>query len=464
MQPVIDTSLQVKITNRQILKIALPITAALIIPNINFITNNIFLGGLGEKALGNAGTTGVFYLIMMVCGNGLNTAVQSLISRRGGEGNVNDIHKVFAQGIRLALLFALAGMLITWFIAPICLKPFIAPDNFQQEMDFLRIRVLGLPFLYLFQAGNAFLIGTLNSKYMMIGTIGEALINIFLDYALIYGVWGFPQLGFNGAAVASMLAEATGFAIVYIVIFKMQLKKKFNLFSDFSYNKPTTKAILNISAPLVLQFAISLITWLVFFILLEQYGDRAKAISNAMRNVFGIVGIFIWAFATTTNTMVSNLIGQNLQHKVVDAIIKIMRLSFFLTLLMLSILNIFLEHFLKLFGQDAAFVSDATPVVRVVSLAMLGMSISTVWLNAVTGTGRTKVNLGIEVVAILLYITYIYFVMVRWHVSLAIAWTNEFVYWASIFVLAFWYIKSGKWISPPTPLHGVERGVKDFNG
>lgn len=457
MQTVIDTSLQVKITNRQILKIALPITAALIIPNINFITNSIFLGGLGEKALGNAGTTGVFYLIMMVCGNGLNTAVQSLISRRGGEGNIGDIHHVYAQGIRLALLFALAGMLITWFIAPLCLKPFIPRDNFQQEMEFLRIRVLGLPFLYLFQAGNAFLIGTLNSKYMMIGTIGEALINIFLDYVLIYGAWGFPELGFNGAAVASMLSEATGFAIVYTVIFKMQLKKKYNLFSDFSYNKSTTKAILNISAPLVLQFAISLITWLVFFILLEQYGDRAKAISNAMRNVFGIVGIFVWAFATTTNTMISNLIGQGLQHKVVGAIIKIMRLGFTLSLIMVSILNIFPEHFLKLFGQDEAFVSDALPVIRVVSLAMLAMSISTVWLNAVTGTGLTKVNLGIEIVAILLYITYIYLVMVRWHLNLAIAWANELVYWASIFILAFWYIKSGKWTSSQPFSSGGEK-------
>lgn len=180
MDVVIDKSLQVKITYSQILKIALPITAALIIPNINFITNNVFLGGLGERELGNAGTTGVFYLILMVCGNGLSTALQSLISRRGGEGNTGDIHNIFSQGIRIALLFAATGILITWFVAPLCLKPYVKPGNFEQVMTFLKIRVWGLPFLYLFQAGNAFLISTLNSRYMMIGTIGEALINIFL--------------------------------------------------------------------------------------------------------------------------------------------------------------------------------------------------------------------------------------------------------------------------------------------
>ncbi len=451
MDKATDTSLQVKITNRQILKIALPITAALIIPNINLLTNNIFLGGLGVRELGNAGTTGVYYLILMVCGNGLGAAIQSLISRRGGEGNIKNISTLFSQGIRIALLFALAGMLITWFIAPLCLRPFIKPENFKQEMDFLKIRAFGLPFLYLFQTGNAFLIGTLNSRYMMIGTIGESLVNIFLDYVLIYGALSFPQLGFNGAAVASVIAEITGVAIVYTVIFKKQLKKKFNLFSDFSFDKKSTKAILKISAPLVLQFAISLITWLVFFILLEQYGERAKAISNAMRSVFGVAGIFIWAFATTTNTMVSNLIGQNLQHKVVAAINKIMKLSFMSALFMVSLLNIFCRQFLNMFYQDAAFVNEAIPVIRIVSLGMLAMSVSTVWLNAVTGTGRTKMNLLIEVAAITFYAIYIYFVMIRWKLSLTIAWTNEFLYWTVIFIIAFWFIKSGKWKTKPKP-------------
>jgi len=445
MSTAIDKTLQVKITNRQILNIALPITFALIIPNINFITNNIFLGGLGERALGNAGTTGVFYLILMVSGNGLSNALQSLISRQGGEGNILGINKIFTQGIRICLFFALAGMLFTWFIAPLCLKPFISAENFEMEMSFLRIRVWGLPFLYILQASNAFLIGTLNSRFMMIALIGEALINIFLDYVLIYGAWGFPELGFNGAAYASVLAEFAGMLLVLLVIYKKGLKKKFNLFSDLSYDRKTSKTILQISAPLVLQFAISLATWLVFFILLEAYGDRAKAISNAMRNVFGIVGIFIWAFASATNTMVSNLIGQGLQTKVISAINKIMKLSFLLTLCLVSILNIFPQQFLQLFGQTEAFVTEAFPVIRIISAGMLLMSIAAVWLNAVTGTGRTKMNLLIEFAAITGYILYIYFVMIKYQLSLTIAWTNEFVYWSIIFGIAFWYMKSGKW-------------------
>jgi Na+-driven multidrug efflux pump len=457
MTSAIDKSLQVTITNRQILKIALPISVALIIPNVNFITNNIFLGGLGERELGNAGTTGVFYLILMISGNGLSNALQVLISRNSGEGNIVGINKVFAQGIRIALQFALAGMLLTWFVAPLCLKPFIRPENFQMEMEFLYIRVWGLPFLYLFQCGNAFLISTLNSRYMMIGMIGEALINIFLDYVLIYGALSFPRLGFNGAAVASVIAEITGVSIVYFVIFKQGLKKKFNLFSDFSYHKQTSRSILKIAAPLVGQFSISLITWLVFFILLESYGERAKAISNAMRNVFGFVGIFIWAFASTTNTMVSNLIGQGQQNVVIILIRKIMILNTSAAIIMLGILNLFPQYFLNWFGQDAAFIHDAIPVLRIVSLGMLMMSIAVIWLNAVTGTGKTKMNLLIELIAIICYLIYIYLVMIKFKLSLEWAWANEIVYWVAIFAAAFWYIKSGKWkLSDPQTYRGKQ--------
>jgi multidrug resistance protein, MATE family len=449
MQPSTDKNLLVSVTGRQILQIALPISASLIIPNVNFITNNIFLGGLGIRELGNAGITGVYYLILMISGNGLGNALQAIIARKGGENRPEEIHIVFAQGIRIVLWFAITGIVFTWFIAPLCLQPFIQPENFRQEMDFLRIRVWGLPFLYLFQAGNAFLVGTLNSRFLMVGTIGQAVINIFFDYALIYGALSFPQLGFNGAAVASVIAEIAGMIIVYVVIFRMGLKKKFNLFNSFRYNKIYSRAVLKISAPLVLQFVLSTVTWLVFFILLEQYGDRGKAISNAMRNIFGLMGIMIWAFASTTNTMISNLIGQGLNNKVVIAVNKIMLLSLVTTLCMLAVLNIFPNHFLGLFRQNEVFVKEALPVLRVVSLGMIMMSVAAVWLNAVTGTGKTKMNLVIEAAAIVFYLIYTLIIVKKLKLSLAIVWSNELVYWLLIFLVSFWYIKTGNWKEHP---------------
>src|SRR5664279_6032473 len=112
---------------------------------------------------------------------------------------------------------------------------------------------------------------------------------------------------------------------------------------------------------------------------------------------------------------------------------------------MLAVLNIFPYHFLGLFRQDELFVHEALPVLRVVSLGMILMSIAAVWLNAVTGTGKTKMNLIIEVAAITFYLLYTFIIVKKLKLSLAIVWSNELVYWLLIFSVSFWFIKKGFW-------------------
>jgi putative MATE family efflux protein len=438
--------LKVQVTNRQILSIALPITFAILIPQINMLTNSIFLGDLGVEALGNAGITGVFYLIFAVAGHGLNNAMQAVFSRYAGSDDTSAFKVILAQGIRISLQFAMAGILITWFVAPFILQPVADPKAYPQEMSFLRIRILGLPFLYLFQMGNAFLVASLNSRLLIIGFIAEASVNIILDYLLIRGRFGFPQMGFNGAAVASVIAEISGFLVVFAVLYKTGLKKQYSLLQNFAYDKVKTKQIIKIATPLMLQFVISVSTWLAFFILIEaRHDENAKAISNTMRNVFGLTGVFVWAFAGTCNAMVSNLMGQRREDKVIEAINRIMLWSFLFCCIMCLIVNIFPTQFFALFGQGPAFVALGIPVLRVVSGALLIMSIANIWLNGVTGTGKTRVNLAIEVIAIIIYFVYTWYFMKVNYISLSWAWSNELVYWSCLFILSFAFLKSGKW-------------------
>ena len=440
--------LKVQVTNKQIISIALPITFAILVPQINMLTNSIFLGHLNMEALGNAGVTGVFYLIFAVAGHGLNNGIQSVFSRYAGSDNTTAFKTILAQGIRISLQYAFIGILITWFIAPIILQQVADPKAFPQEMSFLKIRILGLPFLYLFQMGNAFLVASLNSKYMIAGFVAETAVNIILDYLLIFGHFGFPELGFNGAAIASVIAEILGFLVVLLVLYKTGLKKEYNLLQNLRYDKAISKEVVKIATPLIVQYVISVTTWLTFFFLIEsRHDETAKAISNTMRNIFGLAGVFVWAFSATCNAMVSNLMGQKREDKVTEAITRIMILSMLLCGVSTLVINIFPNAFFGLFGQGNLFVQEAIPVLRMVTAGLLIMSVGNIWLNGVTGTGKTKVNLAIEIIAISIYLIYTWIVMKVHYTTLAMAWSNELVYWTSILIMAFWYIKSGKWKS-----------------
>ena len=124
------------------------------------------------------------------------------MSRRAGENRIEEIGLLFLQAVRIAVAFAVAGILITYFIAPAILKYALHnQQDIEMAISFLRIRIWGLFFLYIYQMRNALLISINQSKYLIIGTLAETIANIFFDYAFIFGHFGFPDLGFNGAAI-----------------------------------------------------------------------------------------------------------------------------------------------------------------------------------------------------------------------------------------------------------------------
>src|SRR5258708_20395592 len=164
-----------------------------------------------------------------------------------------------------------------------------------------------------------------------------------------------------------------------------------------------------------------------------------------MRNIFGIFGVFCWAFAGAAKTMVSNVIGQQKPEEVLPLIRRIVSLSLSCSAVLTVLLNLGPEIFLSFYGQDQSFISDAIPVIRVVSIGLIMMSFSAVWLNAVTGTGNTMVNLIIETITIIVYSIYVYLTLETWNLPITWGWCSELVYWTGMFSMSFWYMKSGRW-------------------
>ena len=439
-------SLQVSVSSKQILAISLPIALAIMVPQVNFVINNIFLGALSSEALAIGGITGVFYLIFGVMGQGLNNGLQALISRRAGENRIDEIGVLFTQGVFISLLLSVLGISFTYFVAPSIFHTLLHDAHRANTViDFLKIRIWGIPFLFIYQMRNALLVGTNQSKYLIIGTATEAIINIFFDYSLIFGHFGFAAIGLNGAAYASIISEVMGLLVIYLVIHYQKIGARFELFKSIEVKWNYIQLILTQSAPIMMQYMISIISWEAFYILIEHRGEQSLAVSNSMRNIFGFFGSFTWAFAATSNTMVSNIIGQNMQDKVIPLINKIVKWSFGFALGVCIILNVFAHEFLSIYGQGEGFMQEGIPVLRVVSFALLIMSIATIWLNGVTGTGQSKINLAIEFVAIIIYMIYAYVTIEYLQFPITIGWMCEIIYWFTLLIPSYIYIKSYRW-------------------
>jgi putative MATE family efflux protein len=441
-----NQSLQVTVSSKQILAISLPIALAIMVPQVNFVINNIFLGALSSEALAIGGITGVFYLIFGVMGQGLNNGLQALISRRAGENRVDEIGVLFNQGVIISIFLSVIAITFTYFIAPSIFHSVLHDtQRANNVIEFLKIRIWGIPFLFIYQMRNALLVGTNQSNFLIIGTATEAAFNIFFDYSFIFGHFGFTAMGLNGAAYASIISEVMGLFVIYLVIHYQKIGARFELFKDFEIKWDYIKLILVQSSPIMMQYMISIISWEIFYILIEHRGEQSLAVSNSMRNIFGFFGSFTWAFAATSNTMVSNIIGQNMQDKVIPLINKIAKWSFGFALCVCIILNVFAHQFLSIYGQGEGFMQEGIPVLRVVSIALLLMSIATIWLNGVTGTGQSKINLAIEFIAIIIYLIYAYLTIEYYQFPITIGWMCEIIYWLTLLIPSYLYIKSNRW-------------------
>jgi len=441
-------NLRVAVSYRQIWKIALPIAMALLVPQLNLIINNIFLGHFSEQALALASITGVYYLVFAGIGFGLNNGLQTLISRRAGEDRPEEIGRIFTQGVLIALVVAIAGIIITYTLTPFIFRRYLSAVQAEQSLDFLRIRILGLPFLYVYQLRNALLVGINQSKFLIIGTLAEAAANIFFDYTLIFGRWGFPALGFNGAAISSIIAEFLGMIVIFAVISRQGIATKFSLFTRLHLDRARAASILKMSGPLAFQHAASIIAWFFFYVLVARNASQTGlAVSTIMRTVFGFFGTFFWALAATTNSMVSNVIGQNRREEVIGLVERITGMSVSVGLAICLLLNLFPAQYLALFRSDEAFIQTGVPVLRVISGALVLLSAGTVWLNAVTGTGNTRITFLVEVITLVFYCTYIFIVLEVKKMPIIWGWSSEWIYWVLLFSCSFLYMKSGRWKS-----------------
>jgi MATE family multidrug resistance protein len=247
--------------------------------------------------------------------------------------------------------------------------------------------------------------------------------------------------------VASVISEFTGMFVIFLVITARGISARYALFRNFRFEKEIATRILKLSGPLVFQHAISIISWFFFYLLVEHHGETSLAVSNTMRNIFGFFGVFIWAFASTTNSMVSNVIGQGKKDEVIHLIRKIMKLSCGFAFIACLLLNLFPRLFLSIYGQGEDFMILGIQVLRVVAVAMVFMSVGIIWLNAVTGTGNSRITFLIELAAIILYCTYVYFVLEVERLSIIWGWLSELLYWTSMFTGSFLYMRSKRWRS-----------------
>lgn len=431
---------------RNIWKVAYPILISLVMEQMIGLTDTAFLGRVGEVELGASAIAIIYYMVLFMIGFGFSIGAQIIIGRRNGEGRFKDTGKVFWNGIYF--LLGLSGIIIltSELLSPWMMKFMVSSQAiYDAALSYVRWRLPGMVFAFMTAMFRAFYVGTTQTKTLTFNSVAMVASNILFNYILIFGKFGCPALGITGAAIGSSLAELVSLIFFIAYTYLKCDRPKYGLDKAARFEKQELKSMMPVCTWTMIQHTISISTWFIFFIYIEHLGERALAISNIARSVSGLMWVVLQAFSSTCSTLVSNIIGEGHQEKVMSLVKRILKLSYGTVSAIIITFCIFPEAIAHIYTDIPDLIHAAVPSIIVMCSSYFLAVGGQVFFLAVSGTGSTKTAFRLELIALTVYMIYCTVIIGLMKMDVAICWTAEHVYSGVLLICSWWYMRSGRW-------------------
>ncbi len=282
------------------------------------LSDNMMLGGYSETALSGVALANQiqFLLHMLVMGACEGLVIMS--SRFWGAKQIDSIKQAASIGMRMSIALGVIMWLVVFFFPQEVLSLFTKDANvIAAGVEYLRI----MCFSYIFFAVTSSLLATLRSvetvKIGFIVSLSTLVINIVLNYILIYGHLGFPELGVQGSAIATLTARILECIIVCFYIKRFDRKIGLALRDFLHIDRELFKQYIRVGSPILMSNAIWGLAMAVQTAILGHMGESAIAANSIANTIFQMVTVIIYASASATAVLIGKTIGEGMMDKII---------------------------------------------------------------------------------------------------------------------------------------------------
>jgi MATE family multidrug resistance protein len=429
-----------------ILRFTVPLMMGLFTYGLHAVVDAMFVGRLGTPQLAGLGFAGSFYVTIMVLFFGIMRNSVAFASRAFGAGKHSELGVVVANYQWLALaatpvIYAMS-LAFPWFVAWGELNPEVA----RHASVYVAIRVWEAPFILLIFLDAAYHQSKVNARLPMLVHWGVLLVNIVLDYGLIYGRLGLPALGVAGSALATVLAHVAG-AVFIIAYSHRAASGRADRLHFLGWPRWRLQwEIIRVSVPLGVGDFIEAGGFMVFFLVVGRLGETALAANNIGVQIIHLLALPGFAAGIAASTYMGRYLGAQAPDLARTAVLRTLALGAAYMGGSGLLLVLFGRQIASLFSTDPVVIGLAMQVFIVMAAFEALDAVGIILRSALAGAGDTRLPTAMlcgSIVLVLLPSAWWFSTLLR--PPLIGVWLGAFCHITLIAAMMTWRFRVGAW-------------------
>ena len=428
--------------HQKILKLSIPAAINSLLDMLQVITDLIMVGRISAVAVAAVGLGLQSLMFIFAILTLLHVGTSALLSRFVGARRMKRASIGLSTLLRFALMLSLPVMVAWYFLASNIYTWFgTAPEVVALGVDYVQMLTWMMPFVFMKLVFVSALNSAGDTKTPMKVKIFSIILNVVLNYLLIFGHYGFPELGVMGAAVGTVIVNALEF-IVYVILY---LKQKTPYIPGWHYSKTLLSRALKVGIPASIERSLTFGSFLLFTVVVAHYGTAVLAGYQIGLRVEGLAFMPGIGFTIAAMAFMGQGLGAKKPEQAKEDVLLVLKYTsgfmFFLSFFMIFMP----EKIVWFFTDDAQTIKEASLYLRIVGVSQIPLAFNFVLSGALRGAGDSKKTLKINLIS-LWFVRIIPAFLLSWYFENIL-----FVYLAMIsdtFVKAIWLwntFNRGEW-------------------
>jgi len=436
-----------------VLRVCLPLVLSMSATTAMEFTDRAFLSNYSIEAISAAVPASISAYLFMAFFGGIGSYAGVFIAQYYGSGAMDRIGRVLWQSIWLCLF---SGVFF-WLLALFAAKPvftFAGHEPAVRELEEIYFSILCKGGMLQVAATTlaTFFTGRGITRPVMIITVISVVVNIPLDYALIYGRWGLPELGIAGAGMATVSAWSVSCLLFIALIFTRNHNRNFGVLQNKGFDRVLFLRFLRYGIPGSLQFTLDILAFTLFILLVGRIGTLELAATNIVLSINALAFMPSMGVSQGISVMVGQALGRAKPNEARRAVWSSVHLLL-LYILAIDLGFIFFPEIVLLPFIHAVPATSVLPItelcvslLRVVSAYLFMDALYMIFSGALKGAGDTRfLMISVGVSSFFFLILPVYCGITRFNMGIIGAWLCVLLFVGILFALSAVRYRAGKW-------------------